>query len=169
MIEWPKRARAALALLFRPLQDIDVYVEDTGDEVFYSELFRRIAPAGVKIVRVFCAGGRPAVVDRARNHDFTSRVALFVIEGDFEWVRGEAPPDLRGVHRIDAYCVENLLIHERAAVELVIEEAAATEEEARSLFNFGAWITDVSSSLVELFVWFAVLSSWRRIRRRWGS
>jgi hypothetical protein len=61
------------------------------------------------------------------------------------------------------------LIHERAAVELVIEEAAATEEEARSLFNFGAWITDVSSSLVELFVWFAVLSSWRRIRRRWGS
>src|ERR1017187_3916227 len=158
MLEWPKRARAALVFLFRPLQDIDVYVEDSGDEVFYSELFRRIAPYGVKIVRVFCAGGRAAVVDRARNHDFASRLALFVIDGDFEWVRGEPSPGFRGVHRLDAYCVENLLIHERAAVELVIEEGAKSQDEAHSLFNFAAWIRDVSSSLVELFVWFAVLN-----------
>ena len=81
-----------------------------------------------------------------------------MIDGDFEWVRDEPPPDVPGIYRLDAYCIENLLIHEDAAVQLVIEEAAVDEQEAQKRFDFGTWLASISGSLVELFVWFAVLN-----------
>jgi hypothetical protein len=159
MLNWPRRARAALTYLFRPLQDIDVFVEDIGDEVFYNELFKRIAPSSARIVRAFPVGNRTAVIERARTHDFQGRPALFVVDGDFEWVRNEPPPDIRGVHRLDAYCIENLLIHEEAAIQLVVEECAVTASEAKTSFDFSTWVGDIRGSLVDLFVWFAVLNA----------
>jgi hypothetical protein len=159
MIKWPRQARDALAFLFRPLQDIDVYVEDVRDEVFYSELFRRIAPKNVRIARVFPVGNRLSVIERARAHDFGSRNALFVIDGDFEWVRGEPMPAARGLYRLDAYCIENLLIQEAAAVQVVVEDAAIKEEEARAKLRFQDWLGEISNPLIGLFVSFAALNS----------
>jgi hypothetical protein len=158
MLKWPRRARAALTYLFRPLQDIDVFVEDIGDEVFYNELFGRIAPSSVRIVRVFPVGSRTAVIERARTHDSQGRPALFVVDGDFEWVRNEPPLIIPGLYRLDAYCIENLLIHEEVAIQLVIEECAVTASVAKTSFDFNTWVADICGSLVDLFVWFAVLN-----------
>lgn len=156
---WTARARTAVEYLFRPLQDVDVYVEDSNDEVFYTELFKRLAPGNVRISRVFTAGGRKGVIEKARSHDFSKRRALFVIDGDFEWVRGEiaAFPDL--VHRLDAYCVENLLIHEDAIVKILIEESVLSEKAASEALQYHPWIGGLSSHLLELFIWFAALNS----------
>src|ERR1017187_592430 len=111
MITWSRRAKVALSYLFRPLQDVDIYVENINDEVFYSELIRRIAPSHIRVVRVFPKGGRQAVLEAAQHHDFQQRRALFLVDGDFEWVRDERPPAAHGVYRVEAYCIENLLIH----------------------------------------------------------
>lgn len=157
-LRWPKRAIRALTHLFRPLQDIDVYVEDSGDEVFYNELFSRIKPEKIRFVRVFCVGNRSMVIERAHAYDFSTRPALFIIDGDFEWVRDDPSPDVPGTIRLDAYCIENLLIQESAAVQLVIEDAAVDQEEASKRLDFGAWLSGVSGPLVDLFVWFAVLN-----------
>lgn len=159
ILRWPVRARAALAYFFRPLQDLDVYVEDTNDEVFYSELFKSISPSQVRLVRVIAAGDRLSVVERARTHDFGSRAALFLIDGDLEWVRGEPPPDVHGVYRLPAYCIENLLIHEDAAVQVIVEEAAISEEKARAALAFSEWLDQISEPLISLFMSFAVLNA----------
>ena len=37
MIRWPARALDAIQKLFEPLQDVDIFVEDAEDEVFYPE------------------------------------------------------------------------------------------------------------------------------------
>jgi hypothetical protein len=67
MLKWPERALGALTYLFRPLQDIDIFVEDIRDEVFYNELFKRISPRTVRFLRVFCAGNKIGVIERART------------------------------------------------------------------------------------------------------
>lgn len=158
MINWSRRAKVALSYLFRPLQDIDIYVEDINDEVFYSELIRHIAPSHIRVVRVFPKGGRQAVLKAARCHDFQQRRALFLVDGDFEWVRGENPPAVHGVYRIEAYCIENLLIHEMPAVQITIEEAGLNETTAKRTLAFHTWIQQVSSALVPLFISFAALN-----------
>lgn len=155
-MRWSERALAAVRFLFRPLQDLDVYVEDAGDEPFYTEFFKRVSP-DVRIARVFCAGGRAEVIKTERQHDFSSRRALFLIDGDFEWVRGEAAPPLRHLFRLDAYCVENLLIREHTAVQVVIEEAVLREGEARACVSSG-WARKISPPLLGLCTSFAVLN-----------
>lgn len=98
MIKWPERAKAAIRKLFEPLQDVDVYIEDTNDEVFYRTLLNNVTNGQIKIARVFSLGGKTPVVNKARGHDHSARRALFIIDGDLDWVRGDSPQNIRGLH-----------------------------------------------------------------------
>jgi hypothetical protein len=95
-------------------------------------------------------------------------MAFFIIDGDLEWVRGDAPPLPQRVYRIDAYCVENLLIHEDPAIQIAIEEAVLSEETARQALGFENWINNTTGLLAELFVWFAALNSVKPAERTVG-
>lgn len=154
---WPQKARSTIAYLYRPLQDVDIYVEDAKDEALYTELFRRIAPKNVRIAKVVALGDRLRVIEKAKQYDFPSRRALFLVDGDLEWVRGDSSPD--HVFRLDAYCIENILLHEDAAVQVVMEESAIGKEQAEKMLNFTRWRNEISQALVELFVSFAALNS----------
>jgi hypothetical protein len=155
MIKWPARAKNAIKKLFEPLQDIDVYVEDTNDEAFYRCLLNSAANGEVKIARVFALGGRRAVIDAAAAHDHTQRRALFIVDGDMAWVKGENPPATIGLHCHDAYCIENLLLCERAIVTLLSQETAITEDKATTQLAYNNWIQSIEPHLIELFASFA--------------
>ncbi len=154
MIHWPQRARAAIKKLFEPLQDIDVYVEDTNDEVFYRTLLNRVSDGKVRIARVFALGGRTAVIEAATHHDFSRRRALFLIDGDLNWVRGAPPPNVIGLHQHDAYCVENLLLCKKALAFVLAQDAVLSEEDAEVTLGFDAWVTSIQQPLVALFAAF---------------
>lgn len=158
MLKWPTRAQAALRKLFEPLQDIDVYVEDTNDETFYRCLLNSASGGQVTVARVFGLGGRQAVLAAAAAHDHATRRALFVIDGDLPWVRGEAPPNIVGLHQHNAYCVENLLICERALSLLLSQEVAITEADAATVLDFHNWRSALLSPLAELFAAFATVN-----------
>lgn len=155
MIRWPARAGAALRKLFEPLQDIDVYVEDTNDEAFYRCLINSATGGIVKVARVFALGGRDAVIESARTHNPKSRPSLFIIDGDFPWVRGDSAPVIPGLHRHDSYCVENLIICRQALVHVLSQEAAITESDAEARLAYDNWEDSVKNSLLELFAAYA--------------
>jgi hypothetical protein len=159
VLTWPTRAFEAVVLLFRPTQDVDVYVEDAHSEGFYTELLRRLAPRRVRLQRVFPLCGRANVLARAELHDHSLRPALFLIDGDFEWVRGEPAPAVRGVLRLSAYCIENLLIDEPALVRIVAEETGMLDEVAAEKLKFSEWVTFLRTHLVALFAELAVLNA----------
>ena len=158
MLKWPTRAKSALRMLFEPLQEIDVYVEDTNDEAFYRCLLNSATENKVTVARVFGLGGKPAVLAAAAAHDHTARRALFIVYGDLPWVRGEAPLNIVGLHQHDAYCVENLLICENAVTLLLSQEAAITEQAAAEALKFKEWRTTLLVPLTELFAAFATVS-----------
>ena len=161
MLKWSNRARSALPTLFKPLQDIDIYVEDVNDEVFYECLFKYATNNEIRIARIFGLGGRDAVINKAATHDHKARRAVFVIDGDLEWVCGIPSPEIVGLHRHDAYCVENLLICEKALSTIVSQEIIITEDDARDRLNFAAWRTSVTHPLAELFASFGVLFKYK--------
>lgn len=157
MLRWPKRAGAAIRKLFEPLQDIDVYVEDINDEAFYRTLLNSATNGEVKVARVFALGGRQAVIDAARFHDQKARRALFIIDGDLSWVRGESAPEIVGLHRHDAYCIENLILCEKALSLLLSQEVVVTEDEATVRLAYHKWTNSIEAPLVELFSAFATV------------
>ena len=157
MIKWPHRALVAIRKLYEPLQDIDVYVEDVGDEAFYTHLLKRLGADEIRIARVFACGNRGAVVDAARTYT-GPRKALFLIDGDLEWVTGQpAPTGLGALHRLDAYCIENLLICKDGARFILMQDAAMTEYEAGQALGFDTWMESISPALLELFSAFAAV------------
>lgn len=155
MIKWPERAKAAIKKLFEPLQDIDVYVEDSNDEVFYTTLLKRVSEGRIQIARVFSLQGRESVIKAAMKHDHSIRKALFIIDGDLEWVLGFSPPNIVGLHRHDAYCIENLLLCEKALTQILSEDIVITEDEAAKKLNFNNWLNSIQDPLLELFSAFA--------------
>lgn len=155
MLKWPDRAKAAILKLFQPLQDIDVYVEDTNDEVFYRTILGRISGENLKIARVLGLGGRKAVIEAALSYTDTERRALFLIDGDLEWVRGVPFAGPRNLHRHPAYCVENLILCETAVTLLVSQDVVVLEDEAKLRINFNTWLSEISEPLISLFAAYA--------------
>jgi hypothetical protein len=157
MLKWPDRAKAAIRKLFEPLQDIDVYVEDTNDEPFYRCLLNHATNGKVKVARVFALGGRNAVLAAAGAHNQTARRAVFIVDGDLPWVKGEPLPEIVGLHQHEAYCVENLLLCERAVSTLLSQEIVVTEDEATRRLGYQKWCDSILAPLIELFAAFATV------------
>lgn len=155
MIKWPERAIGAIRKLFEPLQDIDVYVEDTNDEAFYRALLKAATNEEIRVERVFALNGRNNVIDAARGYNQKTRPALFIIDGDLSWVKGESAPKIVGLHCHDAYCVENLIFCEKALILILSQEAVITEAEAKSLLAYSDWMESIQVPLIELFAAFA--------------
>lgn len=156
MIRWPLRAAGALSRLFRPLQDIDIFIEDQGDEIFYSELFGKVVGKDYRIERVIALGGAANVVERARTYNGTRR-ALFLIDGDLAWLRGDPVAGIPRLHRLPMYCIENALLREQFIVEIACEEWMCSSVDAANKLQFDTW-KDSMLILVKLFVRFAVLN-----------
>ncbi len=155
MLKWSDRARIAIKKLFEPLQEIDVYVEDTNDEVFYRTLLKAATGGKIQVARVFGLGGHEAVVAAAKTHDHSRRRALFIVDGDLPWVLGTRNFSILGLHCHDAYCIENLLVCEKAVTSLLAQEAVLTEVDAAKSLDFKTWIASIQSPLIELFAAFA--------------
>jgi len=158
VLKWPERAKPALRKLFEPLQEIDVYVEDMNDEAFYRALLNSSTNGEIKVARVFALGCREAVIDGAKTHDQQTRRALFIIDGDLAWVRGDPPLEVAGLHCHDAYCIENLIICERALILILSQDAILTEEESEVRLAYGKWEASVETPLIELFAAFATVN-----------
>ena len=118
---------------------------------------KRVAPEGVRIERVFPLAGRPSVISKCAGHDFDSRRALFIVDGDFPFVRGDEERLPPGLVRIPAYCIENLLICPCAAVEILFEGSGKrSRDELEAALGWETWIEEAATPFVDLFVWFAV-------------
>jgi hypothetical protein len=156
---WPTRAFGAIRKMFEPLQDVDIYVEDKGDETFYKNLLTRVLGEEVKVAKVFARSGRNNVISSLLEHDHSARRALFIVDGDLEFVRSlPKPNDSVALHRLDAYCIENLLMCQQAVLKILMEEIDADYESAKEKISFPEWLSAIESSLTGLFAAFAVLN-----------
>lgn len=153
--KFPERSLSSKAVLYRPLQDIDIYVEDEGSEIFYTELLRRLVDDSARIATVIPLRGRENVVKKAQAHT-GSRPAIFLIDGDLHWVADLPIPSLPNLFVHPCYCVENYLFCEQAMIEIAIENHGAMSHDlAKAGLEWNAIRRTLVSNLVPLFIDFA--------------
>lgn len=120
MLEYSDKAKNAYAFLYRHYNDIDVFVEDTSCIAMWENLLRVIIAERCRLHRVFQLGGKSKVLDACRKDQGESdRRRIYIIDGDFDIWRGRPKPRLKNLYRINAYCVENLLIQRDTLVEVL--------------------------------------------------
>lgn len=154
MIHYSRRALVGLAYLFRPYNDIDVYVEDDTCRNMYEVLISRMLPRGTEVSRVFQLGGRQQVIDACeRNQTNVTRPQLFIVDGDFNFVLGTPPPKLKYLHQLGVYCSENLVITETAVIEVAFETLTnAARSQVQSIVLFPQFMHVIVQRLMPLLI-----------------
>ncbi|MFJ6089447.1 DUF4435 domain-containing protein [Pseudomonas chlororaphis] len=152
---WSAPASESIGLLYRELQPIEVYVEDSNSEAFYLELLNRMMVGGRQIKKIIPLHGRDHVLKSCSEYEGDSP-ALFLIDGDLNLLLAEREQGYTNLFQLSAYCIENYLFCCTAARELIVEgsgiikrEDALPDHEWENFFN------PIYSELKNLFIVFA--------------
>lgn len=154
-MQHPKRALTALVYLFRPYNDIDIYIEDTTCRNMYEILIERILNGRAELRRIFPLGGRPAVISRCSlDQTDAQRRRLYLIDGDFDALFGnKVAPDLKHLYQLGVYCAENILFCEHAVCELGCECMTNTfKQEIEEAIDFRNFLLNLVSNLRPLLI-----------------
>lgn len=159
MPTYSQKAYRALAYLFRPYNDIDVYVEDTLSRNMYEILFQRMLGGRAKVERIFQLKGKRTVVEACINDQADARRRrLYIVDGDYDVFTGEAPPALNYFYRLNVYSSENLVLTKHAVLEVAYESSTnEKKEDVERKIAYEAFIGDLVQLLLPLFVLHAAL------------
>jgi len=149
-------ANSSIGLFYRELQDIEIYVEDTGAEALYTLLLNRAVNNAVKIKKIICLHGRGKVVEHCTAYSDASP-ALFVIDGDLNLLHGDKERGLERLYQHEMYCMENYLFSEAASVELLRDSSGCLmPQEALEVLEWSSFLQCITDPLLNLFKVYAV-------------
>ncbi len=116
MIEYPRKAFAAVVYLFRHYNDIDVYVEDTTCRNMYEVFINRILANKCRIEHLYQIGGRENVIKACKKDQSpTGRPRLYLVDGDMDVVIShKRNTKLKYFHQLRVFCSENLVLSEKS-------------------------------------------------------
>jgi hypothetical protein len=155
MPQLPERALSSQAVLLRPLQDIDVFVEDSHSKEFYNALMSRVLDGLVRFFSVIPLGGRDTVEKRSENNN-GPRASLYLVDGDLDWVAGEHTSRNCRLFVHQCYCIENYLFCVEAMKSVIHENSGVMSmNEIEVALNWGEFRKSLEA-LIPLFVEFAV-------------
>ncbi|SDU17735.1 DUF4435 domain-containing protein [Pseudomonas moraviensis] len=152
---WSATASESIGLLYRELQPIEVYVEDSNSEAFYLELLNRMMVDEQKIKKIIPLHGRDHVLKNCSEYDGGSP-ALFLIDGDLDLLLAEREQGYTNLFQLSAYCIENYLFCANAARELIVQGSGVIKrEDALPEHEWTSFFDPVYLELKNLFVVFA--------------
>lgn len=158
MISYPARAARALGRLNRPYNDIDIYVEDTSNRNMWNELIKSIIPPSVRFRGVIQLGGKSKVLEACKlDQKRDDRSKLYIVDGDFDYVLGKRSPRLNFLYRVGAYCIENVLLSEKAVCYVgLASKPEWSEDQIKEQFDFNSWQAKLTRVLKNVFISYAV-------------
>lgn len=151
-------SRAAKAVFFEDVNDIDIYIEDTeyGYEKLYAIIFSRVFHGEYKVQKVFPLGGRNAVLDYFKETPTSDRPSLCIIDGDLLILKKENKSKI-GLYELPFYCIENILLNEDAIIDLLAEEDPIKSfANIKSNFNYSDWYQKNVDLLFDLFLEYSI-------------
>ena len=148
------RSAKALAFLKSGSNDIDIFVEDTGNHNMWFIALRRMLPSDIKFRSVNLLGGRNAVIEACRLDQVeTNKPRLYIVDGDLDFVIGKRGPRLKNLYMLKAYCSENVIITESAILQIAMSaQPTLTPSEILDRLDFEVWYKEIVEKLVSLFI-----------------
>lgn len=152
---FPERSKSSQAVLLRPLQDLDIFVEDNKSKEFYNVLMGRALEGATRFFSVIPLGNRGAVEAKAKA-DNGSRASIYLVDGDLDWVAGNHRSTSDRLYIHQCYCVENYLFCQQAMTTVIYENSGTmSERDIEIALDWGGFCKSLES-LIDLFIEFAV-------------
>lgn len=157
MIRYSNSAIKGYSYLYRPYNDIEVFIEDDTCKNMWIIVINKVLEGIAKIVTVFPLGGRNSVIDACKKDEDYSHPKIYVIDGDFDFIFKKAP-ELDRLFRLNVYCVENLLFSENAILEVAFQSDTNTPKiELYKKINFNGLANELREKFKELFINYLII------------
>lgn len=160
MVNFSFKSLKSIPKFFAYRNDIDIYTEDkSADKEFYRTLFQRLLGDKIKINDITPLGCKANVIEAYDNQQANSqRKKYFIVDGDLDLIIGTNRKNEKNLIVLDSYCIENYLIDELGAIELIYYSKGTEERDKISkALNFEKWLEYNRKELIELFIHFAIL------------
>lgn len=132
-------------LLYRQFNDIDVYVEDSGKERLYYQLFKTLLP-GIKLSKIFPLNGKGNVILEAQANS-TDKRKVYLVDLDFDQILGRKQ-NIRNLIYLERYSIENYLLDGEAIKEQIREKKPSiADAEILARFNYLMEVSNVTKYL----------------------
>ena len=158
-VVFPPRAAPALGLLKSGKNDIEIFVENSVGNNVWTNLLRTYLPSGVKLESVNLLGSRDDVLNACKlDQKDDGRRKLYIIDADFDLLRGIRKRSLKHLYRLRGYCLENYLIDfDAIIVAVTLVHTEATLSDVRSEKELIDWMKRNRKALAMLFICYAVV------------
>ena len=159
MLKYSLKTRRLYSRFFRYRNNIDIYTEDEEkDKEFYKLLFSRLLDGtGMKINDITPLGCKQNVIDRCKEEPKTERKKIFIVDGDIDLILNSNEDRIENLFVLNAYCIENFLIDEKSATELLyMNIGTSSKENIKKTLNFKKWLEYNSEALIDLFLHFSI-------------
>lgn len=146
----------AYAALWRPYNDIDIYVEDSSLKGLYERLFRRLLNESTRLSALIPLSNRAAILEEARRlRQDRTRIRFFLVDGDFFWSVG-ARTRIPNLYVLPCYSIENFAWHLpsiKGAAETVAPHMSAIDIDAGLQADE---LDAIANCLVPVFIAYAI-------------
>lgn len=159
MLRYNLIARRLYSRFFQYRNDIDIYTEDQEkDRQFYRSLFTRLlSNTGLRINDITPLGCKQDVINRCKVEPKSERKFFFIVDGDIDLIFDNNETIIDNLFVLNAYCIENLIIDEKSAIEfLYINVGTDSRENIQKTLDFDKWLSCFSEALINLFLHFSI-------------
>lgn len=157
MIKYSNSVLKGYAYLYRPYNDIDVFIEDETCKNMWITLINKVLEGIAKIVTVFPLGGKNTVIDACEKDKDYTHPKIYIIDGDFDFIF-KKPPKLERLFRLNVYCIENLLFSENAILEVAFHSVTNIPKiELYKKINFSRLANELREKFKELFINYLII------------
>ena len=145
-------------ILYSQFNDIDFYVEDTEQEHFYYNIFRKLFPE-IKLDKIFPLNGKKNVIDAAKL-TIGDKKKVYIVDLDFDKILGRRE-NISNIFYLEKYSIENHLFAKNTLFELIREKKTKLKNhEIELIFNYKKLLNECKHLLSELSCSFILIQKY---------
>jgi len=151
MLRYKDYVLPTISLFFKSKNDVDIFIEDSDDEEFYKTLFHRLLE-GKRIKKIISCKCKTELLVACENDQADrKRKRIYITDGDLDLIFDNNRKDLKFLHVLDRYCIENFLLNEQGIVDTLYDNVVLNKDNIKKQLGLEKWLKSISHSLIELF------------------
>lgn len=160
MLKYSFKALKALPKFFSYRNDVDIYTEDrVADKEFYKTLLCRLLEDKIKVNDITPLGSKDNVINafKCQKIEKNGRKKFYIIDGDLDLITDSNIKKTKNLIVLNSYCIENYIIDEFAATELIHTSIGTKDKESiANKLKFNEWLNFNCENLIDLFISLAI-------------
>lgn len=156
MLRYKEFIIPTISLFFRSKNDVDVFIEDSNDEEFYKALLFRLTE-GKRIKKIISCKCKTELIKACEaDQSDRTRKRIYLTDGDLDLILDTNRTDLKHLHVLGKYCIENYLVEEEGILEILHSNIVLDKSTIKKQLTLNNYLKSISNHLIELFLHYSI-------------